>query len=77
MQEHRGIRWPEVIRNAIMDYIHRSEVGKQEITTEELLKELGGEFKKDLSEIRLEDAVGLYVKMRKKEWERFYTIQAV
>ncbi|RCV65798.1 hypothetical protein C5S53_01960 [Methanophagales archaeon] len=77
MKEHRGIRWPEVIRNAIMDYIHRSEEGKHEITTEELLKELGSEFKKDLSEISLDDAVGSYVKMRKKEWERFYTIQAV
>ena len=25
MKEHRGIRWTEVIRNTIMDYIHRLE----------------------------------------------------
>ena len=77
MKEHKGIRWPEVIRNAIMDYIHRLEEGKLEVMTEELLKELGSEFEKDLSEINFEDAVGLYEKMREKEWSRFYTIQAV
>ena len=77
MKEHRGIRWTEVIRDAIMDYIPRLEEGKREIMTEELLKELGSEFEKDLSEISFEDAVGLYEKMRKKEWSRSYTIQAV
>jgi len=77
MKEHSGIRWTEVIRNAIMDYIHRLEEGKLEVTTEELLEELGSDFEKDLSEISFEDAVGLYEKMREKEWSRFYTIQAV
>jgi len=71
MKEHRGIRWTEVIRDAIMDYIPRLEEGKREIMTEELLKELGSEFEKDLSEISFEEAVGLYEKMRKKEWSRF------
>ncbi len=77
MKEHRGIRWTEVIRDAIMDYIPRLEEGKREIMTEELLKELGSEFEKDLSEISFEEAVGLYEKMREKEWSRFYTTQAV
>jgi len=77
MKEHRGIRWTEVIRDAIMDYIPRLEEGKLEVTTEELLEGLGSEFEKDLSEISFEEAVGLYEKMRKKEWSRFYTIQAV
>jgi hypothetical protein len=53
------------------------EEGKREIMTEELLKELGSEFEKDLSEISFEEAVGYYEKMRKKEWSRFYTTQAV
>ena len=77
MKEHRGIRWTEVIRNTIMDYIHRLEEGKLEVTTEELLEGLGSEFEKDLSKLSFEEAVGLYEKMREKEWSRFYTIQAV
>jgi hypothetical protein len=77
MKEHRGIRWTEVMKKAIMDYIYRLEEGKHEVTTEELLEELGSEFEKELSEISFEEAVGLYEKMREKEWRRFYTIQAV
>ena len=77
MKEHKETRWTEVVKKVIMDYIHRLEEGKHEVTTEELLEELGSEFAKDLSEIRFEDAVGLYEKMRDKEWRRFYTIQAV
>ena len=74
MKEHRGIRWTEVIRNAIMEYIHRLEEGKLEVKTEELLKELGSEFEKNLSELSFEEAVGLYEKTREKEWSRFYLI---
>ncbi|MBA7553429.1 hypothetical protein ES705_46020 [subsurface metagenome] len=77
MKEHRGIRWTEVMKKAIMDYVYRLEAGKLEVTTEELLEELGSEFEKELSEISFEEAVGLYEKIREKEWERFYTIQAV
>ncbi|MGB2842198.1 MAG: hypothetical protein WBC40_06945 [Halobacteriota archaeon] len=60
MEEHRGIRWTEVMKKAIMDYVYRLEASKLEVTTEELLEELGSEFEKELSEIRFEEAVGLY-----------------
>jgi len=77
MNEHKGNSWTEVPRKAIVDYIHHLEVGKLELTTEELLKELGREFAEDLSKISFEDAVKFYENMREKEWGRFYTIQAV
>ncbi len=77
MKEHRGIRWTEVMKKAIVDYVYRLEEGKLEVTTEDLLEGLGSEFEKDLSEINFEEAVGLYEKMREKEWRRSYTIQAV
>ncbi|MBL7117268.1 MAG: hypothetical protein ISS94_00565 [Candidatus Syntrophoarchaeum sp.] len=60
MKEHRGIRWTEVMKKAIMDYVYRLEAGKLEVTTEELLEGLGSEFEKELSEISFEEAVGLY-----------------
>jgi len=77
MNEHKGIRWTEVVKRAIVDYISRLEEGKLEVTTEVLLEELGREFANELTEISIEDAMGFYDKMREKEWRRFYTIQAV
>ena len=77
MKEHKEIRWTEVVKKDIMDYIHHLEEGKHEVTTEELLEELGSEFAKELSEISFEEALEFYENMRDKEWRRFYTIQAV
>lgn len=77
MREHKGVKWTEVVRKAIVDYVERLEVGKLEVTTEDLLKELGREFAEGLSEISFEEAVELYEKTRDKEWRRFYTIQTV
>jgi deoxyhypusine synthase len=74
---HEGARWNEVVKDAIMDYIHRLEERKMEVTTEELLRELGEEFADDLAKIRMEEAVKSYKEMREKEWKRYYTIQAV
>jgi len=57
MKEHEGVRWSEVVRDAIMDYIYRLEAQKIEVTTEELLEEPGEEFEEDLGKISMEDAV--------------------
>jgi predicted hydrocarbon binding protein len=77
MKEHKGVEWSEVVRDAIMDYIYRLEERKLEVTTAELLEELGEEFAEDLAKISMEEAVKSYEKMREKKWKRFYTIQAV
>jgi predicted hydrocarbon binding protein len=77
MKEHKGVEWSEVVRDAIMDYIYRLEERKLEVTTAELLEELGEEFAEDLAKISMEEAVKSYEKVREKKWKRFYTIQAV
>jgi len=77
MNEHEGVRWSEVVKEAIMEYIYRLEERKMEVTTEELLEELGEKFAKELSEINMEEAVKSYEVMREKEWKRYYTIPAV
>ena len=64
MKEHKGIGWIEVVRKAVVDYLYRLEEGKLEVTTGELLEELGSEFAKDLSKISFEEAVEFYEKMR-------------
>ena len=46
-----------------------------EITTNDLLEELGKDFKKTLSELSFEKAAKGYNKMRDAEWNRVFTIQ--
>ena len=77
MKKHEEVSWSEVVKEAILEYIHRLEERKMEVTTEELLEELGEEFAKELSEISFEEAVRSYEVMREKEWKRYYSIQAV
>ncbi len=46
-----------------------------EITTKDLLEELGDDFKKTLSELSFEKAAKGYRKMRDAEWIRVFMIQ--
>ncbi len=52
----------------------RLEESKTRVSTEELLKELGDEFRELISEIDLEKAIEGYKKMRDVEWKRFFMI---
>lgn len=72
MKEHGMVRWSEVVRDAIMDYIYRLEGRKMEVTTEELLEEFGEDFAEDLAKISIEEAMKSYREMQEKEWERFH-----
>ena len=71
MKKYKEIKWSEVIRRAIADYIKRLEESKLEISTDELLKELG--IAEELNEIDIEKATRYYKKMREEEWRRFTT----
>ena len=73
MKRHREVRWSEVVRRAIADYIRKLEA---EATTEELLEELGGKFAAELSEISVERAVRWYEEARRAEWRRYSTTRA-
>ncbi len=76
MKEHSEIRWSEVVRKAIVDYLKKLEESRKEISTKELLEELGGDFKKSLNELSLEKAIEGYEKMRDGEWKRISTTRA-
>ena len=75
MKMHKEIRWSEVIRRAITDYIGKLEEKGSEITTKDLLEELGDDFRKNLSELSFEKAEKEYKKMRDAEWKRVSSIQ--
>ncbi|ADB58204.1 hypothetical protein [Archaeoglobus profundus] len=76
MKKYSEIKWSEVVRKAIVDYLKKLEESRMEISTKDLLKELGNDFKKSLDELELEKAIEGYKKMRDTEWKRISTIQA-
>ncbi len=75
MKKYREVKWSEVVRKAILDYIKRLEESEIEKNTKEILEELGQDFKKSLSELNVENVVEGYEKMRDAEWKRFSTIR--
>ncbi|HIH44567.1 MAG TPA: hypothetical protein HA257_05685, partial [Candidatus Methanoperedenaceae archaeon] len=64
MKLHREIRWSEVVRRAITEFIGKLEERGSEATTRELLEELGEDFRKSLSGLGFEKAAEGYEKMR-------------
>jgi len=75
MKKYSEIKWSEVVRKAIVDYLKKLEESKTEISTKELLEELSNDFKKCLDELDFEKALEGYKKMRDEEWKRISTIQ--
>ncbi len=75
MKGHPEVKWSEVARKAIIEYLKRIEEPRI-VPSEELLEELGEEFARALSEISLERAIRHYEMMRERGWERFSTIRA-
>lgn len=75
MKMHKEIRWSEVVRGAITEFIGKLEEKGSQMTTKELLDELGDDFRKNLSELSFEKAEKEYKKMRDAEWKRVSSIQ--
>ncbi|MDW7727988.1 MAG: hypothetical protein SCH70_12935 [Candidatus Methanoperedens sp.] len=75
MKMHKEIRWSEVVRRAITEFIGKLEEKGSEMTTKELLEELGDDFRKNLNELSFEKAEKEYEKMRAAEWKRVSSIQ--
>ena len=75
MKKYSEIKWSEVVRKAIVEYLEKLEESRTEISTKELLNELDNEFKKNLNELDFEKAVKGYEKMSDAEWKRFSMIR--
>lgn len=71
MKKYSEVRWSEVVRKALADYIRRLEAIERGVVPSERLVELLGEFSLDLSGISLEKALEFYEKARELEWKRF------
>jgi len=73
MKKYSEVKWSEVARKAIMEYLRKLE---RTVSSEELLEELGEDFARELREISLEKAANYYEKAREAEWKRYSTIHA-
>lgn len=76
MKKYSEIKWSEVVRKAIIDYIKRIEEGGFKVSAKELLKNFDEEFRKEVRELSLDDTIEGFRKMSEEEWRRLYTIQA-
>jgi len=73
MKKHKEIKWSEIARQAIIDYLKKLEEGGFKMSTKELLEEMDDEFRKNLNDLSFEKAVEGYEKMRDAEWKRSTT----
>ncbi|MGQ9624143.1 MAG: ribbon-helix-helix domain-containing protein [Candidatus Bathycorpusculaceae bacterium] len=76
MKKYSEVRWSEVVRKALAEYIGRLEVMERGVVSSERLAELLRESNLDVSSIGLEEALSFYEKARELEWKRLSTTQA-
>jgi hypothetical protein len=77
MKKYSEVRWSEVVRKALADYIWRLEVVERGIVPSERLAELLKESSLDIGCISLEKALEHYERARELEWKRLqFTTQA-
>jgi len=76
MKRYSEVKWSEVVRKALTEYIGRLEVMERGVVSSDELADLLRESKLDVSSISLEKAMEYYERMRELEWKRSSTIQA-
>ena len=75
MKRYSEVRWSEVVRKALAEYVGRLEIVEGGIISSEKLSEMLKESDLDVSCINLDKAVEFYEKGRKLEWKRLSTTQ--
>ena len=75
MKRYSEVRWSEVVRKALAEYVGRLEIVEGGIISSEKLSEMLKESDLDVSCVDLEKAVEFYEKGRKLEWKRLSTTQ--
>jgi hypothetical protein len=75
MKRYSEVRWSEVVRKALAEYVGRLEIVEGGIVSSEKLSEMLKDSDLDVSCVDLEKAVEFYEKGRKLEWKRLSTTQ--
>jgi len=76
MKRHSEVKWSEVVRKALTDYVDRLEIIDCGVISSEALSRKLKEKGIDVSEIDLDKAIKFYEEGRKLERKRLSTIQA-
>jgi len=76
MKKYSEVKWSEVVRKALAEYIGRLEVMELGVVSSDVLADMLKNSSLDVSSISLEKAIEYYIKARELEWKRLSTIQA-
>jgi metal-responsive CopG/Arc/MetJ family transcriptional regulator len=75
MKRYSEVRWSEVVRKALTDYVGRLEIVEGGMVSSENLASMLKESDLDVSCVDVDKAVEYYEKGRKLEWKRLSTTQ--
>lgn len=75
MKKYSEVKWSEVVRKALVEYIGRLEVMERGVVSSDDLARMLRESNLDVSSIGLEKALDFYSKARELEWKRLSTTQ--
>jgi len=75
MKKYSEVKWSEVVRKALVEYIGRLEVVERGVVSSDVLAEMLRESNLDVSSVSLEKALECYEKARELGWKRLSTIQ--
>jgi len=75
MKKHAEVKWSEVVRKSIADYINKMEIVNGGVVPSSILVAMLKDSNLDLSNVTLEKATEQYEKSRDLEWKRLFTTQ--
>lgn len=70
MKRHKEVKWSEVVRKAIVEYLEKIEKGGLEVSSRELLRMAGRNLEERVRNTPIERYEDYYDKARKREWKR-------
>jgi len=75
MKKFSEVKWSEVVRKALVDYVMRLEVMERGVMSSDELSDMLKGARLDVGSISLDKAVEFYEKARELEWKRSSTIR--
>ena len=75
MKKHSEVKWSEVVRKALANYIDRLDIVEGGVVPMKKLAKKLQDLGVDISSINLEQAIKYYEEGRKLEWKRLSTTQ--
>jgi len=75
MKKHSEVKWSEVVRKALANYVDRLEIVEGGVISMKKLSKKLRDSGVDTSSINLKEAIEFYEEGRKQEWKRSSTTQ--